>query len=175
MSPVSTNTAYIRCNILRLKWTLQVLVVTVHTSCVHVTNLWIFLHSAIFMLYILLFFETILFVLAIKRPCVFYDVGTGVLDAICVPFKRLFISCSFFPPCVVVGEGIWMKFGVRAHTEDLSTNVHTDLHRTVCDNHVFCFVHDGCSSLSICENEKMFRTEIVHIFCVFDILNVPDN
>jgi len=68
-----------------------------------------------------------------------------------------------------------MKFGIRVYIEDLSTNVYFDLRRTVCDNHVFCFVHDGCNSLSICKNEKMFRTEIVRIYIVCDILNVLDN
>ena len=102
--------------------------------------------------------------------------GNGILDAVCVPFERLFMSlCSFVPLCPVAGEGIWTKFGITVHAKEMSTKVHFDFHRTVCDNHVFVFVHDGCNSLNIRENEKMFRTEIVHIYTVCDILNVPDN
>lgn len=50
--------------------------------------------------------------------------GTGVLDAVCVPFERLLISmCSFVPMCAAAGEGIRMKFGIWVYTEELSTIV----------------------------------------------------
>ena len=81
--------------------------------------------------------------------------GNGVLDAVCVLFRRLFRSL-----CAVVGEGVCTKFGIRVHTEDLSTYVHFDL----C-SHVFCFLHDGCNSLSIWENEKnVWNRNYIHFF-----------
>jgi hypothetical protein len=166
MSPVSTNTAYVRCNILRLKCTLQIPVVSVHTSCINITNLSIFC-----IIYIILFSKlSHSLILAIKRPCFFLRCGNWSSRCCLRPFWASVYIVVFVR--AVAGEGIWMKFGIRIHTVDLLTNAHFDLHRTVCDNHVFCFVCDGCNLLSICENEKMFRTEMVHIFFVFLIFSL---
>ena len=87
--------------------------------------------------------------------------GTGFLDAVCVTFKRLRTArrtqrciVVFASLCEVAGERILMKFGIGGHAEDLPTNLHCDLHQTV----------SSSLQASICRDEKIFRTEIVHIY-----------